>query len=59
MTALSPVPDFVKTAQASRAWARRVTLADEVPAAIDAALTAIDQERRLALLDIATQPDTA
>ncbi|QIE56464.1 thiamine pyrophosphate-requiring protein [Pikeienuella piscinae] len=56
LTALKPSPDFVRTAEASRAWARRVTTADEVDEAIAAALTVVTKERRCALLEIATLP---
>jgi acetolactate synthase-1/2/3 large subunit len=56
LTALKPSPDFVKTAEASRAWARRVTDPAGVEDAIREAL-AVTREGRLALLDIATLPD--
>ena len=55
LTALKPSPDFCKTAQASRAWTRRVT----DPAAVEVAITealAVADTGRLALLDIATLP---
>ncbi|MBB4018483.1 acetolactate synthase-1/2/3 large subunit [Chelatococcus caeni] len=57
LTALKPSPDFTQTAAASRAWSRRVTDPAEVPAAIAAALTAVREERRQALLDIRVLPD--
>ena len=56
LTALKPSPDFRRTAEASRAWARRVTDPDELRAAIDEALAVVDGGR-LALLDVATLPD--
>lgn len=56
LTALKPSPDFLKTAEASRAWARRVSRADEVDAAIEAALLVVTKERRCALLEVATLP---
>lgn len=57
LTSLAPIPDFTKSAEASRAWARRVEHPDDVRAAIDAALDVVDQEGRLALLDIQTLSD--
>jgi acetolactate synthase-1/2/3 large subunit len=56
LTALKPSPDFVRTAEASRAWARRVTDPHEVEAAIGEAL-AVTRSGRLALLDVAVLPD--
>ncbi len=56
LTALKPTPDFCRTAEASRAWARRVTGAADVEPAIREAL-AVTATGRLALLDIATMPD--
>jgi acetolactate synthase-1/2/3 large subunit len=56
LTSLQPIPDFTRTAEASRAWALRVTEPQDVRAAIDAALS-ITREGRLALLDIQTLPD--
>lgn len=57
LTGLSPVPDFAATARASRAWAKTVTDAADLPGAIAEALTVIDSERRLALLDVKILPD--
>ncbi|MEX2518995.1 MAG: thiamine pyrophosphate-requiring protein [Paracoccaceae bacterium] len=56
LTALKPSPDFLKTAEASRAWAQRVSRADEVDAAIEAALRVVTEERRPALLEVSTLP---
>jgi acetolactate synthase-1/2/3 large subunit len=56
LTSLQPIPEFTRTAEASRAWALRVTEPQDVRAAIDAALS-ITREGRLALLDIQTLPD--
>lgn len=56
LTSPQPIPDFTKTAEARRAWARRVEAPDEVPEAIDAALADM-REGRLALFDIQTLPD--
>lgn len=55
LTALKPSPDFTRTAEASRAWARRVTDAADLPGALRDALAAADTGR-LALLDVATLP---
>jgi acetolactate synthase-1/2/3 large subunit len=57
LTSLKPVPDFTRTAQASRAWARRVEDPGDLRAAIDAALAVVEGEGRLALLDISTLQD--
>ncbi|SFP04231.1 thiamine pyrophosphate-requiring protein [Tranquillimonas alkanivorans] len=54
LTALQPSPDFLKTAEASRAWTRRVTTAAEVPEAIAAAIAAVTEEKRCALLEVRT-----
>ncbi|SPF78034.1 thiamine pyrophosphate-requiring protein [Pseudoprimorskyibacter insulae] len=56
LTSLEPVPDFTKTAEASRAWARTVTSPGEVRSAIDEALSAT-RGGRMALLDIKIIPD--
>lgn len=52
LTGLSPIPDFVKVAEASRAWAKRVAKADELDTALAEALEHIETKRTLALLDI-------
>jgi acetolactate synthase-1/2/3 large subunit len=57
LTGLSPSPDFAATARASRAWAKTVTDAAELPAALAEALHIIDSEKRLALLDVRILPD--
>jgi len=49
---LAPVPDFVRVAEASRAWARRVERGDALPVALAAALAHVRTERKLALLDV-------
>ena len=56
LTGLAPVPDFVRVAEASRAWARRVETGAELPAALDAALRHVREERGLALLDVRVRP---
>ncbi len=52
LTALQPSPDFTQTAAASRAWARSITSAEELPAALEEALKVVRTERRQALLNI-------
>ncbi|UOM34352.1 thiamine pyrophosphate-requiring protein [Acuticoccus sp. I52.16.1] len=56
LTALKPSPDFCKTAEASRAFTRRVTDPAALPAALAEALAAADRGRQ-ALLDVAVLPD--
>ncbi|MEX5729914.1 acetolactate synthase-1/2/3 large subunit [Rhodovulum iodosum] len=56
LTGLAPSPDFCQTAQASRAWARRVERAEELDAAIADGLAAV-ADGRLALLDVQVEPD--
>jgi acetolactate synthase-1/2/3 large subunit len=56
LTSLKPIPDFTRTAEASRAWARRVTDPKDVLGAIEEALE-VTRGGRLALLDIQTLPD--
>lgn len=49
---LSPSPDFVQVAQASRAWARHVTNPEEFELAIKDALRHTDQNKGLALIEV-------
>ena len=56
LTALSPTPDFTKVAEASRAWARKVALGADLPAALAAALEHIRTKGTLALLDVTVRP---
>jgi acetolactate synthase-1/2/3 large subunit len=56
LTQLSPLPDFTKVAEASRAWARRVEHGVELPDAIADALQHIRNNRTLALLDVRVRP---
>ncbi|ORE96238.1 acetolactate synthase catalytic subunit [Stappia sp. 22II-S9-Z10] len=56
LTALKPTPYFVRTAEASRAFARRITDPADLAAALEAALEAADTGRQ-ALLDVAVLPD--
>ena len=52
LTALSPVPDFVKVAEASRAFARRVSDGAALSGALAEAIHHIETKRTLALIDI-------
>lgn len=52
LTRLDPSPEFVLTAQASGAWARKVEAPEELAAAISEAITVVEGERRTALLDV-------
>lgn len=56
LTQLSPVPDFVRIAEASRAFALRVESGADLPAAIEEALGHIREKRTLALLDVRVRP---
>jgi acetolactate synthase-1/2/3 large subunit len=56
LTQLSPLPDFTKVAEASRAWARRVEDGAALPGAIADALEHIRTNRTLALLDVRVRP---
>ena len=56
LTQLSPVPDFTKVAEASRAWARRVEDGAALPAALGEALGHVRARRGLALLDVRVRP---
>ncbi|MBZ0162452.1 MAG: thiamine pyrophosphate-requiring protein [Notoacmeibacter sp.] len=57
LTALKPSPDFIATASASRAWARRVTKVEDLPKILSSALNVVRNERRVAFLDIKVLPD--
>lgn len=57
LTSLDPTPDFVRVAEASRAWARKVDRPEDVPGAIAAALEAISDRKQHALLEISILKD--
>ncbi len=57
LTIFSPSPDFVKVAEASRAYAERVDRGADLPAALERARHAIQTERRQALLDVQVARD--
>lgn len=52
LTSLSPIPDFAKIAQASRAHAERVERGADLEAALARAVRHIDEGRSIALLDV-------
>lgn len=52
LTGLSPSPDFTKVAEASNAWARKVTERGDLAGALQAAITEVMENKRTALLDI-------
>ena len=52
LTGLSPSPDLVRVAQASRAWARKVATADEFETAIADALAHTGAGKGLALIEV-------
>ena len=52
LTGLSPIPDFTKVAQASRAWTRKVTNAEDLESGLADAIAHVSAKRSLALLDV-------
>lgn len=52
LTSLAPTPDFVKIAEASRAWARRVDDGRELPKVLEEAIGVVEREGRLALVEV-------
>ena len=57
LTSFSPSPDFVKVAEASRGCAERVDHGADLPAALERARHAIQQDRRQALLGVQVASD--
>ncbi|MDF1599896.1 thiamine pyrophosphate-requiring protein [Mesorhizobium sp. YIM 152430] len=53
LTSLDPSPDFTKVAEASRAYAVKVTSADDLPRALKKAIRHIEEKRQLALVEVA------
>lgn len=51
LTSLEPSPDYVKVAEASRAFVQRVETGQDLPAALARAIQVIGSERRQALID--------
>jgi acetolactate synthase-1/2/3 large subunit len=56
LTSLGPTPDFTMIAQASRAFAQRVDRADDLPAALEAAVTHVSANKGLALVEVSVIP---
>ncbi|WP_269933044.1 thiamine pyrophosphate-requiring protein [Aminobacter sp. HY435] len=56
LTGLSPIPDFARIAEASRAYARTVTDGADLERALDDAIRHIETHRTLALLDVRVRP---
>lgn len=52
LTSLQPSPDFIKVAEASRAWAVKATTAEELPQAIERAIRHIREKRTMALVEV-------
>ncbi|MEM7443827.1 MAG: thiamine pyrophosphate-requiring protein [Pseudomonadota bacterium] len=52
MTSLAPHPDFVKIAEASRAWARRVAKGPDLPGVLAAAIEHVQSKRTQALVEV-------
>lgn len=53
MVSLTPTPDYCAVASASGAWTKRISRAQDIPAALDEAISVIRTEKRQVLLDIA------
>jgi acetolactate synthase-1/2/3 large subunit len=56
LVSLDPSPDFSLVAAASRAWTARVDLADELPAALEAAIRHVSTAKTQALVEIRVAP---
>jgi acetolactate synthase-1/2/3 large subunit len=56
LTSLTPSPDFVKIAEASRAYAQRVEKADELSAALKRAIAHVTTTKTQALIDVRVAP---
>ncbi|MDH5749406.1 MAG: thiamine pyrophosphate-requiring protein [Rhodospirillales bacterium] len=52
ITSLAPTPDFTQIAAASRGWSERVESGDDLPGALERAITVIRNEKRQALLEL-------
>ncbi len=55
LTSLRPSPDFTKTAEASRAYAETIVDGNDLPGALERAITIATTERRQVLLNIAIE----
>jgi acetolactate synthase-1/2/3 large subunit len=56
LTSLSPTPDFVQVAKASRAWARRVEDGDELLGVLRAAIRHVTVKKTHALVEVMVRP---
>jgi acetolactate synthase-1/2/3 large subunit len=56
LTSLSPTPDFVQVAKASRAWAQRVDDGHELPAVLSAAIEHVTRTKTQALVEVTVRP---
>ena len=54
ITSLAPNPDYTMIAKASRGWAERVEDGKDLPDALERAVSVVRNERRQALLEVAT-----
>jgi acetolactate synthase-1/2/3 large subunit len=52
ITSLEPLPDFLKVAEASRAWTARVKRAEDLASTLAEAARVIREERRQALIEV-------
>jgi len=59
LTSLEPNPEFEKIVQANGGFGERVDNAEDLPAALDRALRAVDVEKRQAVLNVQTIYDDA
>ncbi len=56
LTSLSPTPDFVQVAKASRAWARRVEHGEDLPDVLMAAIRHVTRKKTHALIEVMVRP---
>lgn len=56
LVSLAPTPDFTQVAAASRAWTAKVDHADDLPAALEAAIEQVMEKGRHALVEIRIAP---
>ncbi|MGB0084435.1 MAG: thiamine pyrophosphate-requiring protein [Rhodomicrobiaceae bacterium] len=56
LTSLSPTPDFVRVAKASRAWARRVEHGGDLPDVLEAAIRHVTKKKTHALIEVMVRP---
>ncbi len=56
LTSLSPTPDFVQIARASRAWARRVEHGEDLPGVLRSAVRHVTGKKTPALVEVIVRP---